>query len=134
MLKLTENQLLDIATKDIEGYDLYKYITKLKPELHPSKAVAFLNDLFQDKEYQKLVASMITIKLQRIRSQVLKQIDELMCNDSDMDVLKSLDKLLAIVLRFTKLDDEEEKTDKIIIRYTDGTEEKFHNRKTEVQE
>ena len=126
-MKLTDNQLLDVATKDIEGYDLYSYILKLKPELHPSKAIDFLAELYKDKEYQKLIANLITIKLQRIRSQVLKQIDALLAAGEDIDVLKSLDKLLAIVLRFTKLEEEED-TDKhkIIIRYSDGKEETFN--------
>lgn len=127
MFKLSENEYLEIATKDIEGADLMQYLAKKFPNTHPLKLVENIEALFNDKKYQKLVASLIAVKLQRIRSNVLKQIDSLMSDNSDdLDVLKSLDKLLAIVLKFTKLDDEEHADDnRLIIRYGITHEEKF---------
>jgi len=126
MQKLSENDYLEFATKDVNGEDLLQHVSKKYPTLHPLKQIDFLSELFNDKKYQKLVANLIVVKLQRIRSQVLKQIDELMSVESDIDVLKSLDKLLAIVLRFSKFDKDETKQNKIIIQYTDGKEETFN--------
>lgn len=124
--QLTNNEYLELASKDIEGYDLLKYVMQKHPELHPESAIEFLANLYKDKKYQKLVANLIVIKLQRVRSQTLKAIDELMADNPDMDLLKSLDKLLAIVLKFTKLDEEEEQKSHIIIEYSDGTQETFN--------
>lgn len=132
--QLTNNEYLELATKDIEGYDLLEYISNKYPQLHPDSAIEFLANLYKDKKYQKLIANLIVIKLQRIRSQTLKQINELMSEGADVDFLKSLDKLLAIVLRFTKLDEEEEQNkNHITIRYTDGTEEKFKKAREAIQ-
>lgn len=126
MLKLSENDYLELATKDINGQDLLKELSKKYPNAHPKVLIESLSELFEDKNYQKLVANLIVIKLQKIRSQTLRQIDELMDAGSDIDVLKVLDKLLAIVLKFSKLEDEDTQNKKhITIQYADGHEEDF---------
>lgn len=45
--------------------------------------------------------------------------------DGDTDILKQIDKLLAIVVKFSQLDDDENSDSKLIVRLADGTEEKF---------
>ena len=67
---------------------------------------------------------MLTVKFQRIRSNLLKQVDTLM-NEGDTDILKQVDKLLSIVVKFSQLDDDEKSENRLIIRLPDGTEEKF---------
>ena len=126
MQMLSETELLEIASKDIDGYDLLKYIAKKYPTLHPNKHVEVLSEILNDKRYKKLIANLITIKLQRIRSQVLKQTVELLDAGTDIDILKTLDKLLGIVTKFSNLDDEEqENKSRIFIQYrnTDKQEE-----------
>lgn len=124
MLKLTENERLELASLDVDGKDLLEYVSNKHKDWHPNKCIEFLDELFKDKDYQKLVASLITIKLQRVRSNLLKSVDSLM-RDGDTDIIKSLDKLLQIVVRFSKIDDEEDSSNRIIIEYTNGTQEKF---------
>lgn len=124
MLEITNNELLELATKDIEGVNLQTYIQNKHKDWHPIKCIEFLEELFKDKRYNRLVASMLAVKFQRIRSNLLKQVDTLM-SDGDTDILKSLDKLLQIVVKFSQLDDDEKSDNRLIIRLADGTEEKF---------
>lgn len=124
MLEITNNELLELATKDIEGVNLQIYIQNKHKDWHPIKCIEFLEELFKDKRYNRLVASMLAVKFQRIRSNLLKQVDTLM-SDGDTDILKSLDKLLQIVVKFSQLDDDEKSDNRLIIRLADGTEEKF---------
>lgn len=121
MQKLSDNDILELATKDVDGVNLLEYIQNKNKNWHPAKCISFLDDLFKDKRYCKLVASLITIKFQRIRSNLLKQVDTLM-KDGDIDILKSLDKLLQIVMRFSQIDDETSAENKIIIQYGNGKE------------
>ena len=123
-LELSENELLELASKDIDGVDLTKYVQNKYKNWHPIKVINFLDELFKDKRYCKLVASMLTVKFQRIRSNLLKQVDTLM-NEGDTDILKHVDKLLSIVVKFSQLDDDEKSENRLIIRLPDGTEEKF---------
>ena len=54
-------------------------------------------------------------------------------SEGDQDILKSLDRLLQIVVKFSKLDDDDEKSDnRLIIRLADGTEEKFSKQKDNI--
>lgn len=130
MSKLSGNELLELASLDVEGKDLLQYVSNKHKDWHPNKCIEFLDELFRDKEYKKLVTSLITIKLQRVRSNLLKSVDTLM-QEGDTDIVKSLDKLLKIIMRFSEIDDEDDTSNKIIIEYADGTQEKF---KREVQE
>lgn len=130
MSKLSGNELLELASLDVEGKDLLQYVSNKHKDWHPNKCIEFLDELFRDKEYKKLVTSLITIKLQRVRSNLLKSVDTLM-QEGDTDIVKSLDKLLKIIIRFSEIDDEDDTSNKIIIEYADGTQEKF---KREVQE
>lgn len=124
MLDITNNELLELATRDIEGINLQKYIQDKHKDWHPIKCIEFLEQLFKDKRYNKLVASMLAVKFQRIRSNLLKQVDTLM-SEGDTDILKSLDKLLQIVVKFSQLEDDEKSDNRLIIRLADETEEKF---------
>ena len=45
--------------------------------------------------------------------------------DGDIDILKSVDKLLQLVIKFSQLDDDEKSDNRLIIRLSDGKEEKF---------
>ena len=123
-LELSENELLELATKDIDGAELVTYVQNKHKNWHPTKVIEFLDELFKDKSYCKLVASMLTVKFQRIRSNLLKQVDNLM-QDGDTDILKQVDKLLALVIKFSQLDDDEKSDNRLIIRLADETEEKF---------
>lgn len=123
-LELNENEYLELASKDIDGVNLLDYIQNKHKNWHPTKCIAFLDELFKDKKYCKLVASMLTVKFQRIRSNLLKQVDTLM-NEGDIDILKSVDKLLQLVIKFSQLDDDDKADNKLIIRFADGKEEKF---------
>lgn len=123
-MELTNNELLELASKDIEGVDLLKYIQNKHKDWHPIKCINFIDELFKYKEYNKLVASLLTVKFQRIRSNLLKQVDTLM-QDGDTDILKQIDKLLAIVVKFSQLDDDEVSDNKLIIKTADNHEEKF---------
>lgn len=123
-LELSENELLELATKDIDGVDLLVYVQNKHKNWHPTKVINFLDELFKDKKYCKLVASMLTVKFQRIRSNLLKQVDSLM-KEGDTDILKSVDKLLQLVVKFSQLDDDEKSENRLIIRMSNGTEEKF---------
>lgn len=124
MLDITNNELLELATRDIEGINLQKYIQDKHKDWHPIKCIEFLEQLFKDKRYNKLVASMLAVKFQRIRSNLLKQVDTLM-SEGDTDILKSLDKLLQIVVKFSQLEDDEKSDNRLIIRLADETEEEF---------
>lgn len=123
-MELTNNELLELASKDVDGVDLLQYIQNKHKDWHPIKCINFVDELFKYKEYNKLVASLLTVKFQRIRSNLLKQVDTLM-KDGDTDILKQIDKLLAIVVKFSQLDDDENSDNKLIVRLADGTEEKF---------
>lgn len=123
-MELTNNELLELASKDIEGVDLLQYIQNKHKDWHPIKCINFIDELFKYKEYNKLVASLLTVKFQRIRSNLLKQVDTLM-QDGDTDILKQIDKLLAIVVKFSQLDDDEVSDNKLIIKTADNHEEKF---------
>lgn len=123
-MELTNNELLELASKDIEGVDLLQYIQNKHKDWHPIKCINFIDELFKYKEYNKLVASLLTVKFQRIRSNLLKQVDTLM-QDGDTDILKQIDKLLAIVVKFSQLDDDEASDNKLIIKTADNNEEKF---------
>lgn len=123
-LGLNKNELLELATKDIDGVNLIDYVQNKHKDWHPTKVVNFLADLFKDKEYCKLVANLLTVKFQRIRSNTLKAVDTLM-TDGDADILKQVDKLLQLVVKFSQLDDDEKSENRLIIRMPDGTEEKF---------
>jgi hypothetical protein len=132
MLEISNNELLELATKDVDGVNLQNYIQNKHKDWHPIKCIEFLEQLFRDKRYNKLVASMLAVKFQRIRSNLLKQLDSLM-SEGDQDILKSLDRLLQIVVKFSKLDDDDEKSDnRLIIRLADGTEEKFSKQKDNI--
>ena len=123
-MELTNNELLELASKDVDGVDLLQYIQNKHKDWHPIKCINFIDELFKYKEYNKLVASLLTVKFQRIRSNLLKQVDTLM-KDGDTDILKQIDKLLAIVVKFSQLDDDENSDSKLIVRLANGTEEKF---------
>lgn len=123
-MELTNNELLELASKDVDGVDLLQYIQNKHKDWHPIKCINFVDELFKYKEYNKLVASLLTVKFQRIRSNLLKQVDTLM-KDGDTDILKQIDKLLAIVVKFSQLEDDENSDSKLIVRLADGTEEKF---------
>lgn len=123
-MELTNNELLELASKDVDGVDLLQYIQNKHKDWHPIKCINFIDELFKYKEYNKLVASLLTVKFQRIRSNLLKQVDTLM-KDGDTDILKQIDKLLAIVVKFSQLEDDENSDNKLIVRLADGTEEKF---------
>lgn len=123
-MELTNNELLELASKDVDGVDLLQYIQNKHKDWHPIKCINFIDELFKYKEYNKLVASLLTVKFQRIRSNLLKQVDTLM-KDGDTDILKQIDKLLAIVVKFSQLEDDENSDSKLIVRLADGTEEKF---------
>lgn len=123
-MELANNELLELASKDIEGVDLLQYIQNKHKDWHPIKCINFIDELFKYKEYNKLVASLLTVKFQRIRSNLLKQVDTLM-QDGDTDILKQIDKLLAIVVKFSQLDDDEVSDNKLIIKTADNHEEKF---------
>lgn len=127
-LELNDKELLDLASRDIDGINLQDYVQNKHKDWHPIKVIRFLDELFKDKEYCKLVASMLTVKFQRIRSNLLKQVDTLM-TEGDADILKSVDKLLQLVVKFSQLDDEESSENRIVIRLADGTEEKFRPEK-----
>ena len=106
MLEISNNELLELATKDVDGVNLQNYIQNKHKDWHPIKCIEFLEQLFRDKRYNKLVASMLAVKFQRIRSNLLKH---------------------------SKLDDDDEKSDnRLIIRLADGTEEKFSKQKDNV--
>lgn len=123
-MELTNNELLELASKDVDGVDLLQYIQNKHKDWHPIKCINFIDELFKYKEYNKLVASLLTVKFQRIRSNLLKQVDTLM-KDGDTDILKQIDKLLTIVVKFSQLEDDENSDSKLIVRLADGTEEKF---------
>lgn len=123
-MELTNNELLELASKDVDGVDLLQYIQNKHKDWHPIKCINFIDELFKYKEYNKLVAALLTVKFQRIRSNLLKQVDTLM-KDGDTDILKQIDKLLAIVVKFSQLEDDENSDNKLIVRLADGTEEKF---------
>lgn len=123
-MELANNELLELASKDVDGVDLLQYIQNKHKDWHPIKCINFVDELFKYKEYNKLVASLLTVKFQRIRSNLLKQVDTLM-KDGDTDILKQIDKLLAIVVKFSQLEDDENSDNKLIVRLADGTEEKF---------
>lgn len=123
-LDLSEKELLDLASHDIDGVNLQEYVANKYRTLTPIKVIKFLDELFKDKEYCKLVAAMLTVKFQRIRSNLLKQVDTLM-TDGDTDILKSVDKLLQLVIKFSQLDDNEKSDNRLIIRLSNGEEEKF---------
>lgn len=123
-MELTNNELLELASKDIEGVDLLQYIQNKHKDWHPIKCINFIDELFKYKEYNKLVASLLTVKFQRIRSNLLKQVDTLM-QDGDTDILKQIDKLLAIVVKFSQLDDDEASDNKLVIKTAGNNEEKF---------
>lgn len=123
-LDLSEKELLDLASHDIDGVNLQEYVANKYRTLTPIKVIKFLDELFKDKEYCKLVAAMLTVKFQRIRSNLLKQVDTLM-TDGDTDILKSVDKLLQLVIKFSQLDDDEKSDNRLIIRLSNGEEEKF---------
>lgn len=123
-LELTENEYLELASKDIEGTNLLDYVQNKHKNWHPIRCIEFCEALFKDKKYNKLVASMLTVKFQRIRSNLLKQVDTLM-NEGDTDILKSVDKLLQLVIKFSQIDDDEKSENRLIIRLSDETEEKF---------
>ena len=124
VLELTENEYLEFATKDVDGIDLLSYVQNKHKNWHPTKCITFLDELFKDKKYCKLVASMLTVKFQRIRSNLLKSVDSLM-QQGDIDILKSVDKLLAVVLKFSQLDDDEKQINRLVIQLADGTQETF---------
>ena len=124
LLDLTENEYLELASQDINGINLLEYIQNKHKNWHPIKCIEFCETLFKDKKYNKLVAALLTVKFQRIRSNLLKQIDTLM-KDGDTDILKSVDKLLQLVVKFSQLDDDDKNENKLIIRLSDGKEEKF---------
>lgn len=121
---LTENEYLELASRDIEGKDILQYISNKHKDWHPIKCIEFCEELFKDKKYNKLVASLLAVKFQKIRSNLLKQVDRLM-EDGDTDILKSLDKLLQIVVKFSQLEDDETSDNRLVIRLSDGTETKF---------
>lgn len=121
---LTENEYLELASRDIEGKDILQYISNKHKDWHPIKCIEFCEELFKDKKYNKLVASLLAVKFQKIRSNLLKQVDRLM-EDGDTDILKSLDKLLQIVVKFSQLEDDETSDNRLVIRLGDGTETKF---------
>lgn len=123
-MELTNNELLELASKDVDGVNLLQYIQNKHKDWHPIKCINFVEELFKYKEYNKLVASLLTVKFQRIRSNLLKQVDTLM-KDGDTDILKQIDKLLTIVVKFSQLEDDENSDNKLIVRLADGTEEKF---------
>lgn len=123
-MELTNKELLELASKDVDGVDLLQYIQNKHKDWHPIKCINFIDELFKYKEYNKLVASLLTVKFQRIRSNLLKQVDTLM-KDGDTDILKQIDKLLTIVVKFSQLEDDENSDSKLIVRLADGTEEKF---------
>lgn len=123
-MELTNNELLELASKDVDGVDLLQYIQNKHKDWHPIKCINFVDELFKYKEYNKLVASLLTVKFQRIRSNLLKQVDTLM-KDGDTDILKQIDKLLTIVVKFSQLEDDENSDSKLIVRLADGTEERF---------
>lgn len=123
-LELSENELLELATRDVDGVDLLKYVQDKHKNWHPTKVIQFLDELFKDKAYCKLVASMLTVKFQRIRSNLLKQVDSLV-KDGDQDIIKSVDKLLQLIIKFSQIDDDETSDNRLIIRMSDGKEEKF---------
>lgn len=123
-LDLTENEYLELASQDINGVNLLDYIQNKHKNWHPIKCIEFCDTLFKDKKYNKLVAALLTVKFQRIRSNLLKQVDTLM-KDGDIDILKSVDKLLQLVIKFSQLDDDDKNENKLIIRLSDGQEEKF---------
>ena len=123
-LDLTENEYLELASQDINGVNLLDYIQNKHKNWHPIKCIEFCDTLFKDKKYNKLVAALLTVKFQRIRSNLLKQVDTLM-KDGDVDILKSVDKLLQLVIKFSQLDDDDKNENKLIIRLRDGQEEKF---------
>lgn len=128
-LGLTNNELLELASKDIDGTNLLDYVQNKHKDWHPIKCIEFLDNLFKDKAYCKLVAALLTVKFQRIRSNLLKNVDTLM-TEGDQDILKSVDKLLQLVIKFSQLDDDETSDNRLIIRLSDGTDEKY---KQEVQ-
>ena len=68
VLELSENELLELASKDIDGVNLLDYVQNKHKNWHPTKCINFLDELFKDKAYCKLVASLLTVKFQRIRS------------------------------------------------------------------
>lgn len=121
---LTENEYLELASRDIEGKDILKYIQEKHKDWHPIKCIEFCDNLFKDKKYNKLVAAMLAVKFQKIRSNLLKQVDRLM-EDGDTDILKSLDKLLQIIVKFSQLEDEEKSDNRLIIRLSDTEDVKF---------
>lgn len=121
---LTENEYLELASRDIEGKDILQYVSNKHRDWHPIKCIEFCEELFKDKKYNKLVASLLAVKFQKIRSNLLKQVDRLM-EDGDTDILKSLDKLLQIVVKFSQLEDDETSDNRLVIRLGDGTETKF---------
>lgn len=123
-LDLTENEYLELASQDINGVNLLEYVQNKHKNWHPIKCIEFCDTLFKDTKYNKLVAALLTVKFQRIRSNLLKQVDTLM-KDGDTDILKSVDKLLQLVIKFSQLDDDNKNENKLIIRLNDGTEEKF---------
>lgn len=123
-LELTENEYLELASKDVDGVNLLEYVQNKHKNWHPIKCIEFCEQLFKDKRYCKLVASLLTVKFQRIRSNLLKQVDTLM-KDGDTDILKSVDKLLQLVVKFSTLDDDEKGENRLIIRLSNGEEEKF---------
>ena len=123
-LELTKNEYLELASKDIEGTNLLDYVQNKHKNWHPIQCIEFCETLFKDKKYNKLVASMLAVKFQRIRSNLLKQVDTLM-NEGDTDILKSVDKLLQLVIKFSQIDDDEKSENRLIIRLSDETEEKF---------
>lgn len=123
-MELTENEYLELASKDIEGKNILEYIAIKHKDWHPIKCIEFCEELFKDKKYNKLVAALLAVKFQKIRSNLLKQVDRLM-EDGDTDILKSLDKLMQIVVKFSQLEDEETSDNRLIIRLSDGTEKKF---------
>ena len=84
---------------------IYRNVDNKYRELTPIKVIKFLEELFKNKDYCNLVAAMLTVKFQRIRSNLLKQVDTLM-TDGDTDILKQVDKLLQFVVKFSQLDDD----------------------------
>ena len=49
-LGLNKNELLELATKDIDGVNLIDYVQNKHKDWHPTKVVNFLAELFKDKE------------------------------------------------------------------------------------
>lgn len=121
-MKFEEKDLMDIARADISGQDLEKFLQTKYSSTNPKKILDLITELYENKAYTTIVNKLIKVKLLRIRSNLLKQIDKNLAGigDGDNEPLKALDRLLKLVMSMSE-NKEQEETKRLIINFKNKT-------------